>query len=59
MRKEYAMFPDEIYIPGRIKVLEHFGSMDSIFKIPAFQDRFEKQAGLNMQRELEIWSSKR
>jgi predicted metal-dependent HD superfamily phosphohydrolase len=58
VRQEYAIYPDEIYKPGRIKVLEHFLKLDAVFKVPVFQDRFEKQARLNMQRELEIWVSK-
>ncbi len=55
VRKEYAVFPDAVYNPGRAKVLKHFLEMDRIFKTDYFHDRLEKQAKENMQRELEIY----
>jgi len=53
IRKEYAVYPDIIYKPGRKKVIAHFLGMDSIFKTPAFFDRYEKQAKENLQLELQ------
>lgn len=53
VRKEYALFPDLIYIPGRKKVLQHFLQMERIFKTDFFFNKFELQAKENLQRELE------
>ncbi|WP_294674955.1 hypothetical protein [uncultured Fluviicola sp.] len=55
VRKEYAVFPDAVYNPGRTRVLKHFLQMDRIFKTDYFYDRLEKQAKENMQRELELY----
>lgn len=55
VRKEYAVFPDAVYNPGRAKVLKHFLEMDRIFKTDYFYDRLEKQAKENMQREMELY----
>jgi predicted metal-dependent HD superfamily phosphohydrolase len=52
IRKEYAIYPDFMYIPGRRKVIEHFLTMDHIFKTDTFRDRYEDQARINLQREL-------
>jgi len=54
VRKEYAIYPDEIYNPGRRKVLEHFIAMEQIFKTGFFHSHFEQQAKQNLQRELEL-----
>lgn len=54
VRKEYSMYPDLIYNPGRKKVLHHFLSMERIFKTGFFYDRFEVQARGNMQKELNL-----
>ena len=53
IRKEYAVYPDIMYNPGRKKVLQHFLQMDRIFKTTWFFERFERQAKQNLQRELE------
>jgi predicted metal-dependent HD superfamily phosphohydrolase len=52
VRKEYAIYPDLLYKPGRRKVLEHFLQMPKIFKTEAFLIKFEQQARLNLTREL-------
>ena len=36
IRKEYAIYPDLIYNPGRRKVLQHFLTMKRIFKTDFF-----------------------
>jgi predicted metal-dependent HD superfamily phosphohydrolase len=54
VRKEYAIYPDLLYFPGRKKVLNHFLSMDSIFKTDYFYTAFEKQARANLRQELEM-----
>lgn len=52
VRKEYAIYPDFIYNPGRKKVLQHFLEMDSIFKTDFFYQKFEEQAKSNIQKEI-------
>jgi predicted metal-dependent HD superfamily phosphohydrolase len=54
VRKEYSIYPDLIYNPGRKKVLTHFLIMDRIFKTDLFYDKFEMQAKQNIQKELEL-----
>jgi predicted metal-dependent HD superfamily phosphohydrolase len=57
IRKEYSIYPDLIYNPGRKKVLHHFLAMESIFKTKYFYDKFELQAKQNLQMELDILNS--
>lgn len=52
VRKEYSMFPDLLYKPGRGKVLKHFLGMEKIFKTKLFFDRYENQARINLRQEL-------
>jgi predicted metal-dependent HD superfamily phosphohydrolase len=52
VRKEYAIYPDFIYNSGRKKVIQHFLSMDSIFKTDYFYNKFEKVAKENLNKEL-------
>lgn len=52
VRREYSMYPDLLYRPGRKKVLAHFLSMPRIYKTPQFADRYEAAARANMAREL-------
>ena len=53
VRKEYSVYPDLIYNPGRKKVLEHFIKMERIFKTDYFYLKFESQAKSNLRLELE------
>jgi len=53
VRKEYSIYPDIIYKPGRKKVLEHFLQMEKIYKTEPFFAKFESQARINLKRELE------
>ncbi len=53
VRKEYWIYPDIIYKPGRKKVVEHFLRMEKIYKTEPFSAKFENQARLNLKRELE------
>lgn len=53
VRKEYSIYPDILYKPGRKKVLSHFLTMASIFKTSFFRDRLEKSARENIKWELE------
>ena len=52
IRKEYAVYPDEIYIPERRKVLERFAESNQIFHTSFFYNRFEEQARKNLEYEL-------
>ena len=52
IRKEYSIYPDFMYKPGRKKVLTHFLEFDEIFKTDYFKEKYEVNARLNIQREL-------
>ncbi len=52
VRKEYHIYPDLIYHPGRRKVLRHFLEMERIFKTDVFYEKFEIQARANINHEL-------
>lgn len=52
IRKEYAIYPDLIYKPGRKKVLQHFLAMKRIFKTDEFYEKYETAARENLEREL-------
>jgi predicted metal-dependent HD superfamily phosphohydrolase len=54
VRKEYSLYPDLIYNPGRKKVLKHFLNMGRIYKTDYFYLRFEEQAKGNLLREMEM-----
>lgn len=57
IRKEYKLYPDLIYKPGRLKVLEHFLSMPQIYKTVSFRVKYEAQARINLTDELKQLSS--
>jgi predicted metal-dependent HD superfamily phosphohydrolase len=50
VRKEYSIYPDLVYNPGRKKVLKHFLSMNRIYKTDFFFCKFETQAKRNLTR---------
>lgn len=52
IRREYAIYPDLLYRPGRQKVLRHFLAMDRIYKTDFFYEKYEQQARENMKKEL-------
>jgi predicted metal-dependent HD superfamily phosphohydrolase len=52
VRKEYSIYPDFLYNPGRKKVLLHFLGMRTIYKTSFFRDKYETRARENMQAEL-------
>jgi predicted metal-dependent HD superfamily phosphohydrolase len=56
VRKEYSIYPDILYKPGRKKVLKHFMEMPALFKTEFFRKRLESQARENITRELESLS---
>ena len=53
VRKEYSVYPDFIYNPGRKKVLNSFLNRERVFKTNLFFEKFEKTARQNMVKELE------
>ncbi len=54
VRKEYLIYPDLLYNSGRRKVLKHFLTMEKIYKTDYFSQKFESNARLNLQKELEL-----
>lgn len=56
IRKEYSLYPDLVYKPGRRKVIEHFLSMEKIFKTDEFRSQYENQARKNLFQELKTLS---
>lgn len=56
VRKEYAVYPDFMYRPGRKKVLEHFLKMPKIYKTDYFYRKFEAEARENIAREIALLS---
>lgn len=52
VRKEYAIYPDLLYKPGRRKALQYFLSMDRIFKTDHFYSKYEAAAKNNIEREI-------
>lgn len=54
VRKEYSIYSDEVYIQGRINVLNHFLKMESVFKTEYFIDKYEEKAIKNLSVELEL-----
>ena len=53
IRDEYSVYPDFLYRKGRKKVLQHFLTMDRIFKTDEFHENYELQARENLSAELE------
>lgn len=54
IRKEYSIYPDFLYRPGRRKVLEHFLQSESIFKTDYFKEKYETRARENIASELKF-----
>ncbi len=48
IRKEYAIYPNIFYKPGRKKVLQHFLEQKNIFKTESFHEKYEVQARANI-----------
>lgn len=53
IRKEYKIYPDFLYQPGRKKALEHFLENPSIFQTEEYKILFEKQARENIEKEIQ------
>ncbi|PWN66589.1 HD domain-containing protein [Chryseobacterium oncorhynchi] len=54
IRKEYSIYPDLLYKPGRKKVLKHFLELNSIFKTDYFKEKYEVRAKENISMEIQL-----
>lgn len=52
IRKEYSLYPDFLYNPGRKKALEHFLEKEYLYQTGTFRELFEDKARANIQREI-------
>jgi predicted metal-dependent HD superfamily phosphohydrolase len=52
IRQEYSVYPDEVYNPGRRKVLAHFLEKPVIYRTVVFREQYEAQARQNIAAEL-------
>lgn len=52
VRKEYSIYPDFLYKPGRKKALQHFLEMGHIYKTTHFQEKLEAGARANIAYEI-------
>lgn len=55
IRKEYAIYPDEQYYPGRARVIQHFLGMPRLFKTEYFYGQYEEKARENLAKELQFY----
>lgn len=56
IRREFAVYKDEDYYPGRAKALRHFLAMPRIYKTDFFHQKYEDQAHKNIAEELILLS---
>lgn len=54
IRKEYKIYPDFMYKPGRKKVLLHFLERDNLYFTETYKTRFENAARKNLKREIKL-----
>jgi predicted metal-dependent HD superfamily phosphohydrolase len=54
IRKEYRVYPDFLYNPGRKKALEHFLENEYIFQTEEFRRLFEEKARINIEKEISL-----
>ena len=52
VREEYAHVPEDLWRPGRARVLQHFLDAPVIFADPSFRAVHEAQARANLRREI-------
>lgn len=53
IRKEYSVYPDFLYKPGRKKALQHFLEFETIFKTKHFKEKYEDKARENLKWEID------
>jgi predicted metal-dependent HD superfamily phosphohydrolase len=54
IRKEYRIYPDFLYKPGRAKALKHFLENEFIFQTETFRNLFEEKARTNIEKEISL-----
>jgi predicted metal-dependent HD superfamily phosphohydrolase len=54
IRKEYKIYPNFLYKPGRKKALEHFLEQEFIYKTETFRNLFDEKAKANIKREIAL-----
>jgi len=54
IRKEYRIYPDFLYKPGRAKALKHFLENEFIFQTDAFRSLYEEKARANIEKEIKL-----
>ena len=59
IRKEYRIYPDFLYKPGRAKALKHFLEYEFIFQTNEFRNLYEDQARRNIEKEISLLESKK
>jgi len=59
IRKEYRIYPDFLYKPGRAKALKHFLEHEFIFQTEEFRKLYEEKARVNIEKEISILKSKK
>jgi predicted metal-dependent HD superfamily phosphohydrolase len=52
IRKEYRIYPDFLYKPGRAKALKHFLENEFIFQTEEFRKLYEEKARVNIKKEI-------
>ncbi|AEV97301.1 hypothetical protein A4D02_16970 [Niastella koreensis] len=57
VRREYRIYPDKIYYPGRKQFLQHCLQAGHLFQTPVFRDRYEARARENIKQELAAMTS--
>jgi predicted metal-dependent HD superfamily phosphohydrolase len=53
VRREYRIYPDKLYYPGRRQFLQHCLQTEFIFQTPIFREKYEARGRVNMARELD------
>jgi predicted metal-dependent HD superfamily phosphohydrolase len=56
IRKEYRIYPDFLYKPGRAKALKHFLENEFIFQTEEFRNFYEEKARANIEKEIKLLS---
>ena len=54
IRKEYRIYPDFLYKPGRAKALKHFLEYEFIFQTDEFRNLYEEKARRNIEKEISL-----
>lgn len=54
IRKEYRIYPDFLYKPGRAKALKHFLENEFIFQTEEFRGLYEDQTRQNIEKEISL-----